>query len=428
MRSRRVALLGCALFAVWGCSGRDRVTSDGGSRDAGRPDGGASDAGRSDAGTDSGLDAGGPDAGADAGGARDGGTLPLVTRHTVAAGNGHTCAITSTGGVRCWGHNDQGQLGIGSTTDQSAPSPVPGITGAVSLTAGHSHTCVVLDTGAARCWGENSSGQLGSGATSMRETSPVAVVGLTTAVSMESFWVHTCARLGDGVVRCFGSNEGRLGDGTTATSASPVAMVGVSDATDVGTGWGHSCASRTTGGVRCSGTYNNWGQIGDGTTMTRLSPVDVLDLEDAVALGLGSYQSCAITAGNPVRCWGNNQTGALGIGSRGDTAHPMPADVPGLTDVVQLRGGSGNPCALHADGTLSCWGTSTGDGTSEIRNSPVSIPGITDAVEVELGTDHGCVVLGSGEIRCWGWNGYGQLGDGTTTDALAPIPVAGSPF
>lgn len=438
MPSRRIAFLGCVVLSLWGCAGPDRVSSDGGSRDAGRPDGGALDGGGSDAGTEAGAsgdagidastDAGAYDAGADAGSARDGGTLPLVTRRTIGAGNGHTCAITSTGGVRCWGHNDQGQLGIGSTTDQSAPTSVPGITGAVSLTAGHSHTCVVLDTGAARCWGENRSGQLGSGATSIRETSPVAVAGLTNVVSMESFWAHTCARLADGAVRCFGSNDGRLGDGTTATSAAPVAMVGVSGATDVGTGWGHSCALAATGGVRCSGTYNNWGQIGDGTTMTRLSPVDVLDLDDAVALGLGSYHSCAITTANTVRCWGNNQTGALGIGSRGDTAYPMPVDVPGPTNVVQVRGGSGNTCALHADGTLSCWGTSTGDGTSEIRNSPVSIPGITDAVEVELGTDHGCVILGSGEIRCWGWNGYGQLGDGTTTDALAPIPVAGSPF
>ncbi len=366
------------------------------------------------------------DAAADA--ATDGGTAAVVTARTMALGNGHTCVISSTNTVLCWGHNDKGQLGDGTTTDRSAPTTVPGIGGARSVAAGHSHTCVVLDTGEARCWGENGSGQVGSGATSTLEASPLAVSGITNAERIESFWAHSCALLADQTVACWGSNSGRLGDTTTTTRSAPVAMDGITGAIDVGAGWGHSCVALTGGGVRCAGTYNNWGQLGDGTTMTRLSPVDVLDLSNAVALGIGSYHSCAITSAGTVRCWGNNQTGALGIGTTDDSVHGMPVDVPGLSDVVQIRGGSALTCAITSSGALYCWGNGIGDGSSTTHPSPVEITSVTDAVEIALGTDHACVKSGSGAIQCWGWNGYGQLGDGTTTDADAPVMVTGSPF
>jgi alpha-tubulin suppressor-like RCC1 family protein len=361
------------------------------------------------------------------GGGGDAGVPGLVTEQTMAAGNGHTCAISATDTVLCWGRNDEGQLGDGTTTDRPAPTEVPGLGGVVGLSGGHSHTCAVLGTGEARCWGENMGGQLGAGVTTSRQTSPIAVAGLTNVSKIESFWAHSCALLADGTVQCFGSNGGRLGDTTTATRRAPVAMDGVTDGVDVGVGWGHSCVARVTGGVRCTGTYNNWGQIGDGTTMDRLAVVDVLDVDDAVALGIGSYHSCAITRAGTVRCWGNNQTGALGIGAIDSDPHTA-ADVPGVTDVVQVRAGSALTCAITSAGALWCWGNPVGDGTTMTRSSPVEITSVTGAAEIVIGTDHACVKIGDGEIRCWGWNGAGQLGDGTTMDATAPVTVVGSPF
>jgi len=191
----------------------------------------------------------------------------------IATGAYHTCALLQDGTLRCWGRNDQSQLGDGTRTSAASPVRVNGITDAVAVSGGGVHTCAVLRDGTARCWGENEFGQLGDGTTNTAST-PVQVVGLTTAAGVSAGWRHACASLADGTVRCWGQNEfGQLGDGTVTNSSTPVAARGIASATAVTAGWWHhSCARLADGTVQCWGT-NEWGQFGNGTTTGSTSPV-----------------------------------------------------------------------------------------------------------------------------------------------------------
>lgn len=191
----------------------------------------------------------------------------------IATGAFHTCALLQDSTLRCWGRNDQAQLGDGTRTSAASPVRVNGITDAVAVSGGGVHTCAVLRDGTARCWGENEFGQLGDGTTNTA-SDPVQVIGLTTAVGISAGWRHACASLADGTVRCWGQNEfGQLGDGTVTNSSTPVAARGIATATAVTAGWWHhSCARLADGTVQCWGS-NEWGQFGNGTTTGSTSPV-----------------------------------------------------------------------------------------------------------------------------------------------------------
>jgi alpha-tubulin suppressor-like RCC1 family protein len=159
---------------------------------------------------------------------------------------------------------------IGTTTDRSTPIDVPGLAGAVSaVAAGGRHTCALLTTGAVSCWGYNEYGQLGDGTTSDSPT-PVAVAGLGSGVrAITTGGNFSCALKTDGGVSCWGLNAaGQLGDGTYADSrSSPVEVVGLpSGVTAIAAGFYHICAITKDGGVTCWGG-NDSGQLGIGTTV-----------------------------------------------------------------------------------------------------------------------------------------------------------------
>jgi alpha-tubulin suppressor-like RCC1 family protein len=147
----------------------------------------------------------------------------------ITAGGSHTCALKKSGGLVCWGRNDYGQLGIGSTTSKEEPVLVIGLAGGVSaVSAGSRHTCVLMQAGGARCWGYNFYGQLGNGTTSILLDEPVNVSVLTDGLSaIGAGQRHTCALLQAGGVRCWGANDfGQLGNGSTTPSIKPVTLVG----------------------------------------------------------------------------------------------------------------------------------------------------------------------------------------------------------
>ncbi len=376
------------------------------------------------------LDAGEKEAAVSTGDAGDAGldgAAPVSGDVTLTGGNQHTCAITSGQGVACWGSNVDGQLGDSRATPvHFTPFVIPALTGVRALTAGRDHTCALLNGGSVKCWGINSNGELGDG-TKAQRVGPVAVVGLTDAVEVRSFWGHTCARRSGGGIRCWGANSGAFGDGTTGDSPTPVDTSGITASTSVAVGWGHTCAVVAGGTAKCWGHYNNWGQIGDGTTaMERLLPVDVVQLSGVAAVTNGSYHSCARLSDGTVSCWGNNQGGALGLGTTDSDRHTAVV-VPGLAGVAQVSAGSAHTCARTSANAVYCWGSGPiGDGVNTIKPSPTAVRGLTDAVEIASGEDHACARRASGKVVCWGSDYGGQLGDDAVkADKLAPVDVVG---
>lgn len=404
----------------------------------------------------------------------------------IAAGSGHTCAVTSAGGVKCWGLNGVGELGDGTLTDRNTPVNVSGLaSGAMAIVVGNQFTCALTSAGGAKCWGKNTDGQLGDGTTAYNRLTPVNVSGLTSGVTaITAGQGHTCALTSAGGIKCWGGNSsGKLGDGTITTRLTPVDVIGLTSSvmaiaaggshtcalTDVGgvkcwgdtkygqlgdgtatapirtvpgdviglttgvsvmaAGGGHTCALTSAGGIKCWGQNGN-GKLGDGTTTDRFTPVSVSGLTSgAVAIAASGEHTCAVTGAGGVKCWGWNFFGQLGDGTK--TIRLTPVNVNGLhSGVTAVVAGGFHTCALTNASGVKCWGSNylgqLGDGTTTSRLTPVNVSGLTSGVTaITAGEDHTCALTGTGGIKCWGWNFFGQLGDGTTTDRLTPVDVNG---
>src|SRR6266403_1683473 len=271
--------------------------------------------------------------------------------------------------------------------------------GALTPTAvagGGFHACMRLPDGTVQCWGRNNFGQLGNGDGNLADSSvPVAVRGLTTATRVVTGGSHTCAPLGDGTVQCWGvGDSGQRGDGTfNNISSVPVAVVGMdgaghlTNAVAIAARGYHTCALFGDGTAQCWGR-NDDGQLGDGTRTSSSTPVPVGGLTGAAAATGGFYHTCALLGGGTVQCWGQNYEGQLGNGIVGGVS-TFPVLVAGLANVSAVSGGYRHTCALLRDGTVQCWGRNVegqlGDGTTTSSSTPVRVGGITGAVAVSAG-------------------------------------------
>jgi alpha-tubulin suppressor-like RCC1 family protein len=350
----------------------------------------------------------------------------------VAAGNQHTCAVTHAGAVLCWGADGNGQLGNGSTLGSAVPVPVSGLVGPASaVAAGADHTCALvtlLGGSTVQCWGRNEHGEVGDG-TTVDRPAPVTVAGLPIGVtSIAAGGAHTCALTSAGAVWCWGAGaDGQLGNGSTADATTPVMVSSLSGATAIAAGGAHSCAV-VSSAVQCWGDDAN-GQLGVGSTNGSATPVAVTPLgAPATQVCAGNAYTCALTAVGAM-CWGYGQYGQLGDSTTSDS--PVPVAVATLaTSTKAMAGGGEHACALDPGGGAWCWGEDQsgqlGDNGGTDSPVPVSVLGIASGANaIAAGTAHTCAVAGAGRVMCWGWNVSGQLGNGSQSDSAVAVEVLG---
>lgn len=368
-------------------------------------------------------------------------------QYRLTAGGGHTCALQSSGIVRCWGQALNAANGaladIGAAAGTMPPPPLP-LGGAVrQIAAGNFHTCVIMVDGTVRCWGLNDQGQLGVGAIATIGDNagemPPAITPLGgIAIQLSLGASHSCALMLGGAVKCWGdAAQGQLGQGSTtdigvAPGQMPPPDVPLGEAAvAIGGGGGHTCALLASGSVKCWG-QNSAGQLGQGN-ITNLGdnpgemPPPSINLGGAVAqLAVSQGSNCTILQTGAVKCWGDGVNGALGYGninSIGDNPGEMPPADVNLGGAASFLGSSGVSafmCAAMRSGNLTCWGFNSngqlgrGDAVNH-GGAPGDVPPAATPVsgavyQIATGGFFTCVMLIDSSVQCWGAAGVGQLG------------------
>lgn len=368
------------------------------------------------------------------------------TAVAIAAGDYHTCAILDNGDTKCWGSNDDGELGkdpANNQLDTSNPAgtshgigdePTDGLNGAgemsrltainfggghkaIEIVGGQFFTCARLDDNTVKCFGKNDVGQLGLGNTTSLSAPGAAIdfgAGLT-PISITAGHFHACAILQDNTaaksVKCWGGNQwGQLGLGDTANRGDGAGEMGTSlPALNLGAGvtvdtllatGGSNCAKTTAGAVKCWG-LNTWGQVG-------------------LAAGNGGVGNKLVCTGGANHCIGDNES-----------LTAVNATLAVAANAARLTIGFRHSCALLTNNTLKCWGSNEegqiglgdntnnniiiGDQVGEVAASVTAVKPATVFGELTAGGFHTCVWNTNGnELNCWGFNSRGQLGHNET--------------
>ena len=411
-----------------------------------------------------------------------------VSFQSITADYFHTCALTTTGQAYCWGANSYGQLGNNSTTNSLTPVAVqmPAGVSFRSIAADYYHTCALTTTGQAYCWGMNGYGQLGNNSTTDSRI-PVAVqmpAGVTRFQSIAAGVFHTCAITNEGKAYCWGWNRyGQLGNNSPTNSRIPVAVqmpAGVSFQSTVAD-YFHTCALTTTGQAYCWG-MNGYGQLGNNSTANSPIPLAVssagvnvsveqsasrlykwnnavqpgtpLAATNAVAtlpevgssfrirvgltaagnktlqsIAASNVHTCALTTTGQAYCWGQNTSGQLGNNSTTNSLTPVAVQMPAGVSFQSIAASNAHNCALTATGQAYCWGW---NGYGQLGNNSTTKSSIPVAVQMPAGVlfrsiaagyAHTCALTTEGKAYCWGMNQYGQLGNNSTTKSSIPVAV-----
>ena len=382
-------------------------------------------------------------------------SLPLSK---VSAGTHHTCAITNPEGeVSCWGLGTDGQLGQGTLDSTSYPVAVRHSNGslfseAIQVAVGRNHSCALTLSGEIQCWGRGSEWQLGQ-STNISSNSPLSVLDLESGIPLNGVVQislgeeHGCALVSNGGVKCWGASaDGQLGYGTQSPSSAGATLVikeegsPLSGVIQVDVGDFHSCALSARGRVYCWGLGDS-GQLGDGKTKT--SPHAVLvsrtsslgeerSLASIIQISAGGKHTCALTNSQKVKCWGDKTYGQLGFGFIGGQ-NRGPVNVLGehgstLGRITKVTAGSYHTCAQKTSGKVWCWGIGE---NGELGVGPVydiqSYPSnrvttnktdsngdpepFSGVIQLHSSGSHTCALLDEGEIRCWGLGTSGQIGN-----------------
>jgi alpha-tubulin suppressor-like RCC1 family protein/uncharacterized protein YjdB len=334
----------------------------------------------------------------------------------LARGGSHGCGLIE-GVAFCWGSNDRGQLGRGTT---AASEPVGRVAGAytfASLALGDTHTCALTASGAAYCWGANDAGRLGDGTAAERHI-PTQVQGGHTFTDIAAGSRHTCAVDAQGTIWCWGANGfGQLGDGSTTGSNVPVQVSGPGLAKVFAVN-SHTCGIGSSGNTYCWGR-NHRGQLGVDDTVDRHTPAQVTGGYDFSALTLGQSHTCGLTTGGIAACWGANDVGQVGDGTTDERRTPIL--VSGSASFSRLSAGHRHTCGLAPGGRVYCWGTDSagqlglGSGSTGDKQRPTEVSTVATFSDVHSGGDSACGLDVAGKPLCWGAPSGNQ----------SPTPVAG---
>jgi alpha-tubulin suppressor-like RCC1 family protein len=359
-------------------------------------------------------------------------TAPSALAFRQVSAGGSSCGVTTDNRAYCWGSNSVGQLGDGTTTQRLTPVAVAGGLLFRQVAAGYGQTCGVATDNRAYCWGRNFDGELGDGTTTMRPA-PVAVVGGLNFVQVDAGVRHTCGlSYPDRRAYCWGSNAyGQLGDGTTTNRLTPVAVMGGRQFRHVSAGEFHTCGVTSTYQTFCWGR-NQHGELGDSTTTTRLIPVPVAGGRQFRQVDAGWSHTCAVSTADRVSCWGQGRYGQLGIGKTGRRL--WPGAVAGGLTFQRVTAGWRHTCGETTLNRAYCWGLNNagqlGNGTTSgpedcntlvCSTKPVAVLGGLYFGQVSAGVSGTCGKTPANVAFCWGV----PVGDGTFEIRTTPTPVAG---
>jgi alpha-tubulin suppressor-like RCC1 family protein len=345
-----------------------------------------------------------------------------LTFRQVSGGAAHSCGVTTDDRAYCWGLGSYGQLGDGTEMTRAAPVAVAGGLRFRQVSAGGLHTCGVTTDNRAYCWGANF-GALGDGTTTGRLT-PVAVTGGKLFRQVSAGSIHTCGvSYPDDRAWCWGDNGvGELGDGTTTSRLAPAPVAGGRQFRNVSAGQEHTCGVTTTDRAFCWG-MNEFGQLGDSTDVgARLVPSRVAGGRRFRQVDTGASFTCGVTTSDRAFCWGNGRVGQIGDGKT--ILRFWPRAVSGMHVFTRVTAGGFHACGVTAENRTYCWGWNlqgaVGDGTISMRTTPVAVVGGLRFGQVSGGSTHTCARTTAGAAYCWGSYEYGQLGAGEPEDPSNP--------
>lgn len=337
-----------------------------------------------------------------------GGGLARASSFRRLAAGAHTCAITPDSRVKCWGD--------GAKT----PTPIEGLTDAVSVAVGGTLSCAITTSGTAKCWGKIAAGY--PPVERWSSAVPVSKAGLDAGVKDIALgFAHGCA--------VTGSEVGCWGDGTFEQlgravdfSDTPIAVSIAAGALAISAAPYRSCAlvARAAKAIPvCWGS--EW-----------ISP-NLAGLGDVTAIAAGAAHTCVLTSATGVKCWGSNMDGQLGSGmptGRGD-ASDIPVDVKGLAmGAKTITAGSDHSCALTTKDEVKCWGSGRNGEIGNVdglANEPVHVP-LSGVIAIAAGYRHTCAMTNAGAVHCWGANDHGQLGSPSApAQSFTPVEVVGFP-
>ncbi len=340
----------------------------------------------------------------------------------LACGSDNASFLDGNGNFWAWGECNSQQLGIGHPYKNNRYSTIPirleGLTGVVAL-APSGHYMALKEDGTVWTWGSNTYGQLGNG-TKSDSSIPTQVQGLAGTrvkqIAGENRWSMALAE--DGTVWTWGYNKyGQLGNGTKVDSLTPVQVSDLGNVVQIAASSSHGLALKDDGSIWAWGR-NNGGQLGNNTTVDSLTPVKVSGDNKYTRIGAGSYHSAAIKDDGTVWCWGNDQ---YGIGQK-----LVPTRVEGLSGVIDIGVGSKMTLVLKDDGTVRAWGSNQcgalGIGNTT-HSSTLVQPDLSQIVDIEVEHLYCLALQKDGKLWSWGNNSWGQLGVGSRSDVYSPVPV-----